>query len=84
LFVNGRRALATRIYPTRHDATGVSLVADADGGERTDSGPGEQVDAGSTAEPNDGPTGVDVDLSMWRMEGAWPAVGGGDRGVDPR
>ena len=84
LFVNGRRALATRIYPTRHDATGVSLVADADGGERTDSGPGEQVDAGSTAEPNDGPTGVDVDLSMWRMVGAWPAVGGGDRGIDPR
>ncbi|SMO44340.1 GH32 C-terminal domain-containing protein [Halorubrum cibi] len=71
LFVNGRRALATRIYPTRHDATGVSIVADA--GEGTD--PGRGPDGGTNA---DSP-GVDVDLSMWRMGGAWPAVGGTDR-----
>jgi beta-fructofuranosidase len=84
LFVNGRRALATRIYPTRHDATGISLVADDDGGERTGTDPAGRSDAGATGTSNDDPAGVDVDVSMWRMEGAWPAVGGGSRRDDPR
>ncbi|WP_143420958.1 GH32 C-terminal domain-containing protein, partial [Halorubrum halodurans] len=84
LFVNGRRALATRIYPTRHDATGISVVADDDGGERTRTDPAGRSDAGATGTSNDDPACVDVDVSMWRMEGAWPAVGGGSRRDDPR
>ncbi|MFC5279194.1 GH32 C-terminal domain-containing protein [Halorubrum rubrum] len=77
LFVNGRRALATRIYPTRHDATGVSIVADAEG--EADVGSERSVDARSEEEANADAAGVEVDLSMWRMEGAWPGVAGGDR-----
>lgn len=48
LFVNDRRALSTRIYPTRPDATGVGLYA--------------------------GPGGATIDLDIWRLGSAWPAL----------
>ncbi|RAW45548.1 sucrose-6-phosphate hydrolase [Halorubrum sp. 48-1-W] len=68
VFVNGRRALATRIYPTRHDATGVSLST---------------VPSGTVTDP-ESPERVEVDLSVWRMAGAWPIGSDGLRRADPR
>ncbi|GAA0527639.1 beta-fructofuranosidase [Halorubrum aquaticum] len=80
LFVNGRRALATRIYPTRHDATGVSLVSLPGTTAAVD---GDEGDLDVERDDADGGP-VDVDLSMWRMEGAWPAMGDDVRPFDPR
>lgn len=66
LFVNGRRALATRIYPTRHDATGVSVAAipraGADGERIDDGSNGSDGSKGSDgSETRETPSGTDVD-----------------------
>ncbi|WP_281195258.1 GH32 C-terminal domain-containing protein [Halorubrum sp. F4] len=85
LFVNWRRALATRVYPTRHDATGVSIStvpgetasASAAGDEESGGGDGTGTDL-------DGVDSVEVDLTLWRMEGAWPVGNEEARQIDPR
>lgn len=63
LFVNDRRALATRIYPTRHDAAGISV-------RRV---PSRTADAERP-----------VDLTVWRMEPAWPLADEPIGEPDPR